>query len=308
MLRSLLLFLAARHRLGDWMERLPVGRRLVRRFVPGSTAAEALQAMAQLNARGLAAAVTYLGENVLTADDARHAAEVYIDLLDAIKRRSLDVTPSLKLTHLGLDLSRELCLDNLRRVLDRGRDGGTLVWIDMESSAYTDRTLDMYAALRREYPGVGCVIQAYLHRSTVDVERLIELGASVRLCKGAYREPPAVAFATKREVDLSYARLAERLLSPEATARGVYPGFATHDQRLVRHVRDVSRSRGIDPECFEIQMLCGIRPDVHGEIQASGLRLRVLVPFGEAWYGYFVRRLAERPANVLFLLGSLVRA
>ncbi len=302
MLRALLLYLAARRRFGEAMERLPVARRIVRRFVPGTTVEAALAAAASLNARGLAAAVTYLGENVVTPDDARRAADVYVDILDAVARRGLDATPSLKLTHLGLDLSRDLCLTNLRRVLARGQASGIIVWMDMESSAYTDRTLDIYADVRREHSRAACVIQAYLRRSAADVERLADLGATVRLCKGAYREPASIAFASRRDVDLSYARLVDRLLAPDAIARGVYPAFATHDERLIRGVRDAARARGIGPDRFEIQMLYGIRHDLHAAIRGWGLRLRVLVPFGEAWYGYFVRRLAERPANLLFLL------
>ncbi len=307
MLRSLLLYLSARRRLGESMERLPVARRIVRRFVPGTTVEAALEAVAALNARGLAAAITYLGENVVTPDDARRAADVYVAVLDAVAGRVLDATPSLKLTHLGFDLSRDLCLANLRRVLARGQASGSVVWIDMESSAYTDRTLDIYAHVRREYSGAACVIQAYLRRSAADLERLIDLGATVRLCKGAYREPPSIAFPTRREVDQSYARLLDRLLAPDAIARGVYPGFATHDEQLIRRVRDAARARGLSPDRFEIQMLYGIRHDLHATIRAWGLRLRVLVPFGEAWYGYFVRRLAERPANLLFLVRQLLR-
>jgi proline dehydrogenase len=308
MLRSLLLYLAARPGLGRALERLPGGRRLVRRFVPGSGLDEAIEAVATLNDRGLGAAITYLGENVATADDARRAAQVYVDVLDAVKRRSLDATPSLKLTHLGLDLGLDLCLDNLSRILERSHERDTLVWIDMESSAYTQRTLDLYASLRRRFSRVGCVIQAYLRRSAADVERLVQLGATVRLCKGAYREPRSIALPSKRDVDANYSRLLDRLLAPDAVARGVYPGFATHDQRLVARVAEVARSRRLDPAGFEIQMLYGIRPDVHGSIRAQGLRLRVLIPFGEDWYGYFVRRLAERPANLAFLVRNLARA
>jgi proline dehydrogenase len=302
MLRALLLYLAARRRLGEAMERLPVARRIVRRFVPGTTVEAALDAAGHLNARGLAAAITYLGENVVTPDDARRAADAYVGVLDAVARRALDATPSLKLTHLGLDLSRDLCLANLRRVLARGQATGTVVWMDMESSAYTDRTLDIYADVRREYSRAACVVQAYLRRSAADVGRLVDLGATVRLCKGAYREPASIAFTSRRDVAQSYARLMDRLLAPDAIARGVYPGFATHDERLIQRVRDVARDRAIGPERFEIQMLYGIRHDLHETIRRWGLRLRVLVPFGEAWYGYFVRRLAERPSNLLFLL------
>jgi proline dehydrogenase len=304
--RALLLYLSTQQWLGDALERRPIGRRLVRRFVAGTTPGEALRVVSAVIARGLAAAITYLGENVTTAGDAKRAAEAYVSLVETIQSRGLDASPSLKLTHLGLDLSPDLCLDHLRLILDQGRACGTLVWIDMESSAYTERTLDLYDQVRQEFSHVGCVIQSYLRRSASDVDRLIESGATVRLCKGAYREPSSIAFPTKRAVDESYQRLADRLLSPEAMARGVYPGFATHDDRLVRYVRDLARARGLGSERFEIQMLYGVRTERHRAIRDDGLRLRVLVPFGEAWYGYFVRRLAERPANLLFFLRQLV--
>ncbi len=307
MLRTVLLSLSTKPRLGQVLDRLPLTRRLVRRFVAGTTADGAFHVVQRLQDAGLLSAITYLGENVLTEDTARQAADVYLGLLDEIKRRDLRCVPSLKLTHLGLDLSEGLCRDNLERVIDRGQASGTLCWIDMESSAYTDRTLSLYESLRPRYPSAACVIQAYLRRSAADVGRLIKLGATVRLCKGAYREPPHLAFPTKREVDENYARLMDLLLSPEALARGTYPAFATHDERLIARAARRARELGIPSEKFEIQMLYGIRHDLHAAILAQALRLRVLVPFGEEWYGYFVRRLAERPANLLFLLKHLLR-
>jgi proline dehydrogenase len=203
---------------------------------------------------------------------------------------------------MGLDVSEGACAENLRRILDRARDHGTLVWIDMEQTVYTDRTLRLYAELRREYPNVACVIQAYLRRSEEDVRRLIGLGATVRLCKGAYREPPSLAFADRAEVERNYERLMDLLL-----AAGTYTGFATHDERLIARVERRARELGTPRERFEIQMLYGIRGDLHGQIRAMGLALRLLVPYGEEWYGYFMRRLAERPANLLFLLKNLAR-
>ena len=289
------------------MARLPAARRFVRRFVAGERAEDTLQVIARLNAQGLLCAVTYLGENVATPADAAHAARAYVELLDEIERRSLSAVPSLKLTHLGLDLGEAVCRANLEAVLARGRASSTLVWIDMESSAYTDRTLDLYARVRPSFPNAACVVQAYLRRAAKDVERLIELGATVRLCKGAYREPPELAFPDKHEVDANYARLMDRLFAADAQARGVYVGFATHDERLIARARDTARAKGIARERFEIQMLYGIRSDLHARIAADGLRLRVLVPYGEDWYGYFMRRLAERPANLVFFLRHAFR-
>lgn len=305
--RTLLLALATRPRIGDWMDRLPATRRFVRRFVAGPTADEALAVVTDLNRRGLTAAITYLGENVRTTTDAEHAATRYVDLLAEIKRRELVALPSLKLTHLGLDLGEAVCLANVIRVLEQGRATGTRVWIDMESSSYTDRTLALYARLRPQFDNAACVVQAYLRRTPADVERLIALGATIRLCKGAYHEPASMAFPDKRDVDRAFADLVDQLLAPEALAQGVYTGFATHDERLIAHVERRAAERGVGADRFEIQMLYGIRPELPGALRARGLSVRVLVPFGEDWYGYFMRRLAERPANLLFLLRNLWR-
>ena len=301
----MLLALSNRPRIGAAMERLAFTRRFVRRFVAGREPDDALAVIGTLQAGGLASAVTYLGENVRTAADAEHATTTYLRLLDAIGGRGLRTTPSLKLTHLGLDLDEGLCVANLTKVAERARAVGTRLWIDMAGSRYTGRTLDLYARLRPAHSHLGCVVQAYLRRTPDDVERLIELGATVRLCKGAYHEPPDRAYPDKRDVDTSYARLTERLLAADALARGVYPGFATHDERLQGHVRRVAAERGIAADRFEIQMLYGIRHDLHPVLTSTGVSLRVLVPFGEDWYGYFMRRLAERPANFLFLLKQI---
>ncbi|HEU5323741.1 MAG TPA: proline dehydrogenase family protein [Methylomirabilota bacterium] len=306
-LRAVLLGLSTRPRLGEAMSRLPATRALVRRFVAGTTAADALDVLEGLHARGLATAVTYLGENVRTEAEAGRAADVYVRLVDEIGRRRLRCVPSLKLTHLGLDVSAAACAANVTRVLARAREVGTRVWIDMESSAYTDRTLDLYVRLRPEWPNAACVVQAALRRTPADVERLIAAAAAVRLCKGAYREPAAIAYADRADVDAAYARLMDRLLAPDARARGVYPAFATHDERLIRRARERATALGVAADAFEMQMLHGIRPDLHAALPAAGLALRVLVPFGEDWYGYFMRRLAERPANLVFLLRNLVR-
>ncbi|HXG16680.1 MAG TPA: proline dehydrogenase family protein [Calidithermus sp.] len=304
-LRSALLALSTRPAIGARLERWPATRHLVRRFVAGRSADDALAVIERLNGAGIRGAVTYLGENVGTVAEAERAAQVYVDLLDEIKRRHLQALPSLKLTHLGLDLGEAVCLRHLRRVLDQARATGVWVWVDMESSAYTDRTLDLYARLRPDHPHLACVVQAYLRRTPADVERLIDLGAIVRLCKGAYREPPTVAYPDKRDVDAAYARLIDRLLAPDALARGVYTGFATHDERLIARVRQRAAEQPRAGGRFEIQMLYGIRADLHGQLLAQGLPLRVLVPFGEDWYGYFMRRLAERPANLAFLIRNL---
>jgi proline dehydrogenase len=288
------------------MDRLPAARGFVRRFVAGPRLEDALAVVARLNAAGIDALVTHLGENVATVQDAAHAADAYLEMLDEIARRSLRAVPSLKLTHLGLDLGESVCRANLERVAARGLATRALVWVDMESSAYTDRTLDLYGALHATHSNLACVVQAYLRRTAQDVERLIELGATVRLCKGAYREPPAIAFPDKRDVDASYARLVDRLLSTDALSR-VYPAFATHDERMLDRARESARRGGVIGDRYELQMLYGIRHDLHAPLRAAGLHLRVLIPYGEDWYGYFMRRLAERPANLTFFFRQLLR-
>ena len=306
-LRALLLALSQRPTIGAVMDRLPITRRFVRRFVAGRTAEDAFRVIAALDARGLMTAVTYLGENVATPADAEQATGTYLALLDDIARRRVRCLPSLKLTHLGFDLGEDLCERNLTRLLERGAAVGVRVWIDMGGSAYTERTLDLYARVRARHANATYVVQSYLQRTPADVDRLVGLGATVRLCKGAYQEPPGIAYPDKRDVDAAYAGLAERLLADDARARGVYPGFATHDERLQRHVVTTARARGAAADGWEIQMLFGIRHDLHSRLAAEGVPLRVLVPYGEDWYGYFMRRLAERPANLVFLLRNLVR-
>jgi proline dehydrogenase len=289
------------------MDRLPAARRFVRRFVAGPALDDALAVAARLNSEGVDAAVTHLGENVTTSTDAARATEAYLEVLDAIAHRHLRAVPSLKLTHLGLDLGESVCRTNLERVAAQGLTTRTLVWVDMESSDYTDRTLDLYGRLHATHSNLACVVQAYLRRTESDIERLIEMGATVRLCKGAYREPPEIAFPDKRDVDASFSRLVDRLLSADALARGVYPAFATHDERMLHQARERARRGGIGADRYELQMLYGIRHDLHATLCAAGLRLRVLVPYGEDWYGYFMRRLAERPANLAFFFRQLVR-
>jgi proline dehydrogenase len=303
--RDALLRLSTKPAIGRGLERLPVSRRVVRRFVAGETAADALDVLERLEAHGLLTGVTYLGENVTTPKAAAAAADVYGSLVEEARRRRLRVTPSLKLTHLGLALGEDVALENVERVLQRA--GETWVWIDMEGSAYTERTLALYRRLRRRWRNVACVLQAYLHRTEADLRGLVPGGVRLRLCKGAYLEPADRAFGRKADVDRNYARLAGMLFSKEAQAAGAYAAFATHDERLIRVIADRAREFGLGPERYEFQMLHGIRPDVHQTLLGLGVRLRVLVPFGEDWYGYFVRRLAERPANLRFFLTNLVR-
>ncbi len=242
MMRTLLLALSTRPAIGRWMERVPATRGLVRRFVAGTTADDALAVLERLNARGLMGAVTYLGENVTTPADAERATQTYLHLLDEIKRRNLNALPSLKLTHLGLDLGEPLCVANLSAVLERARAMGTRVWVDMESSVYTDRTLALYARLRPMHPHLACVVQAYLRRTPADLDRLIDLGATIRLCKGAYREPPAIAYPDKADVR-AYPRSRPRPTAGRGTVRD--PDAVWHPARAAgcAHGRWPARAR-----------------------------------------------------------------
>jgi proline dehydrogenase len=274
----------------------------VERFVAGETLDDALDAIAAARDAGLRTTVDVLGESVASADEAAAAADQYVQTLTALADRGLDGNVSLKLTQMGLDLGAGVCRSALARVVDCARDTGAFVRIDMEDHTRTDATLAIARELHAGYRDVGVVIQSYLRRSAADVEQLNAERIRVRLCKGAYDEPSSVAFASKAEVDASYRALAERLLTD-----GVYPAIATHDEEIIRDVVRFVRRHAIDPSSFEFQMLYGIRRDLQRRLVAAGYTVRVYVPYGSEWYPYFMRRLAERPANVLFMLRSVAR-
>lgn len=304
MLRTSLLYLSEQKRLFAFIRGNRLARRFASRFVAGETLATAVPAVRELNGRGISASLDLLGESVSAAAEARSAAATVVQILERIASERLDCNVSVKLTQMGLDLDRGLCAENMRRILDRGRDLGIFVRIDMESSAHTERTLDLFE--RDFLPGygdrVGIVLQSYLRRTAADVDRLIGSKARVRLCKGAYHEPATVAFPAKADVDRSYAELMERLLE-----RGNYPALATHDPVLIARARRFAHSKGIAPDRFEFQMLYGIRRDLQEQLRQAGHRMRVYVPFGSHWYPYLMRRLAERPANIAFILGNVVK-
>ena len=284
------------------METHPAARRLTQRFVAGATLDEVLAVCAKLRAEGIFTALDHLGENVTSLDEAAHSVTIYMAALDQIAARKLPATVSIKVTQFGLDLSAAACLENVRRLALRARDTGSQVEIDMESSVYTDRTLAIATQVAAGYGGIRCVIQAYLRRSAADIERLNQLGIEVRLCKGAYDEGPAVAFPGKADVDRNYVRLMRQLLD-----QGTYPAIATHDEKIIGETIRHAQEKGIGAERFEFQMLYGIRRDLQRKVVRQGYRLRLYVPYGTAWYPYFMRRLAERPANVFFLARNLFR-
>lgn len=328
-LRRLFLTLSRSRRLREASLRHPVLRRAARRFIAGERPEEALGAIRRLNEQGLFTTLDLLGEDVTTAAQAEASAEAYLRIVDALRvppaepewpdeetrpvpseagaahpigqTNRPDNNLSLKLTQLGLDVDPALCGRLVRRILDRAAP--MFVRIDMESSAHTDATLRIFGTLWTEgRRNVGVVIQAYLYRSPEDVAKLNELGARVRLVKGAYDEPPSVAFPRKQDVDRAFAHLTEVLLRG-----GTYPAIATHDERLIDHARRAARAAGMAPDRFEFQMLYGIRRDLQSTLRREGYRVRVYVPFGDEWYPYFMRRLAERPANVAFVVRSLIR-
>ena len=272
-----------------------------RRFIAGETVADAIAAVRQIQSRGLLSTLDYLGESVTSLAEADTATREYLHLIDAVDRADVERNLSLKLTQLGLDVDRAICVDNLRKILTTAERCRFFVRIDMESSAYTDLTLDMFETVwKLGHRNVGVVLQSCLYRTEKDLERMNALGARVRIVKGAYREPKSVAYQQKVDVDAAYVRLAKRLL-----AEGVYPAIATHDEEILDEMKRFTSDRAISPDAFEFQMLYGIRRDLQQGLRDAGYRMRVYVPFGREWFPYFMRRLGERPANVGFVIRSL---
>ncbi|HLE77915.1 MAG TPA: proline dehydrogenase family protein [bacterium] len=278
-------------------------RPAVRRFVAGETLADGFAAVADLNERGLLATMDLLGEATHTEDDARRAVRSYLEVLNGIFHRGAHSDISLKLSQLGLDLSSDLAAELLAAIVQTAEGIGTFVRVDMEDSARLPATLDVFDRVcAAGHRSVGIVLQAYLYRTPQDLEGYVKRGVSIRLCKGAYAEPSQVAYPRKADVDAAYRRLSERLLSA-----GTQPALATHDERLIEHARAFSAHHSITPDRFEFQFLYGIRRDLQERLVHEGHRVRVYVPFGTHWYPYFMRRLAERPANVIFLARNLLR-
>jgi proline dehydrogenase len=304
LLRQTFLALSNSRELGDVALHNGTARKLVLRFVAGETLQAAVNVVKELNSKGIMATLDHLGENVSSAEEAKASADSYVGALDRIKSTGINCNVSLKLTQMGLDVNEDLCLDNVARIVERAKQYENFVRLDMESSAYTDRTLGIFRRLwiDKGYRNVGVVLQAYLYRTEADVREMNSLGVRVRLCKGAYNEPSEVAFPKKADVDANYAKLARLLLR-----EGNYPGIATHDERLIAHVKKYAASRGIESAKFEFQMLYGIRRETQDELVRQGYNMRVYVPYGKEWYPYFMRRLAERPANVVFIVGNLIR-
>jgi proline dehydrogenase len=281
-----------------------VTHRVVARFVPGETLDEALAAVRKINAGGMCATLNPLGENVTTADEATAGTDAYIEILQRIAAEGLDCNVSVKLTVMGLDLGDEVAAANLRRVLEVAAMYGNFVRIDMEASAYVDRTLDLWRRARAEMPAVGTVIQSYMRRSRADIDRLAAEGASLRIVKGAYAESADIAFPDKADVDSEYVRILERLAAPDAVAAGASVAVASHDPAMIAAGRRLIEQH--DLASWEFQMLYGIGTNLQRELTEAGYRVRVYVSYGPSWYPWFMRRLAERPANIGFFLRHLL--
>ena len=286
-------------------ERSAIGRKMSGRFVAGMSVDDALNATAATNTRGMSVSVDNLGENVTNLEEARHSAQLYHQLLDAIAARKLNANVSLKLTHMGLDVDENVARGIADDVVGHAARLDSFVRVDMEGSAYTEKTLQLVRELHRR-PGnagrVGAVIQAYLHRSERDVQELCAERIRIRLCKGAYKEPPEIAFQAKSEVDANFVKLMKILLKS-----GVYHGIATHDPKMIDATIAFARAENIPPSAFEFQMLYGVRRDLQEQLVRDGWGMRVYIPFGTEWYPYLMRRLAERPANAIFILKNLFR-
>lgn len=303
--RRILLAISQNQWVGRQFQRRAFARRAARRFMPGEDLDAALDAAESFRDRGIVTIITLLGENVTERSEADLVAEHYLAALAAIRGRAVDCHLSVKPTQLGLDLDGQLCFDHLCRLLDEAGKNGDPVWMDMESSPYVDRTLDLAERARGAGKNVGLCLQAYLHRTKNDLQRLIELGTHVRLVKGAYNEPASVAIQSKRQVDRNYLSLARRCLDAAARGEGGFTAFGTHDAGLIGRIQQEASAIGVARDAFEFEMLYGIGRDHQVRIASDGYRMRVLISYGADWFPWYVRRLAERPANTWFVLKNL---
>ena len=304
MLRNALLYLSNQQGIFNFVRHNGVAKSFASRFVAGESVASAIEAVRGLNAKGISASLDLLGESTTNEKDAYASQKQYLELLDLIQREKLNANVSLKLTAMGMDISDDLCVKVTREILERAKGYGNFVRLDMESSAYTQKTLDLFE--QHFYPdfkaNVGIVLQSYLFRTEADVTRANALGARVRICKGAYKEPAEVAYPDKADVDRNYVTAMHHLME-----HGNYPGLATHDEVIIAEARRFAKEKSIASDRFEFQMLYGVRRDLQENLVRDGFRMRCYVPFGTQWYPYLMRRLAERPANMAFMTGNVVK-
>ena len=305
-MRTILLWMASNRWLRDRVPRLWFARRAVRRFMPGEDAAAALSAGAAFEREGIATLYTELGENLANLAEADRVADGYVDLLERIRAAGLNGEVSVKLTQLGLDLDPERTLVHAGRLATKAAETGATLWIDMEGSAYTEPTIALYERLKATHPNVGICLQAYLRRTAADIQRLLPLDPAIRLVKGAYAEPESIAYKSRHDVDTNFVALAVAMLDARRAGRDVRIGLGTHDVRLIEQIAEHAVALGLPKTSFEIQMLYGIRMDQQRRVAGEGYLVRDLIAYGEAWYPWYMRRLAERPANVLFALRQII--
>ncbi len=300
--RTALLYLSRQHALKGFLSRVPGFKQVTRRFIAGENIDDAIEAIRQLNALGITASFDHLGESISSAAEAEADVREYLHVLARIERTGINSNISVKPTQLGLDIDEHLCLRNIQRIVEAAAGLGNFVRIDMEDSARTDATLRIFYKLRSDFENVGIVLQSYLYRTEKDLANVLAMKGRVRLCKGAYDEPESVAFPRKADVDANFVRLTGVLLSS-----GIYHGIATHDEAMIRATREFAARERIPNDRYEFQMLYGIRRDLQTKLVRAGYRMRTYVPYGEFWYPYFMRRLAERPANIWFVLKNLLK-
>ena len=302
MMRAILLWLSRQKWLKQFFMTFFISRAVVRRFVCGEELEDAAQAVKDLNQKGLLATIDHLGEEVTNWDEALDAAQFYHRILEEIDKSKVNSNASLKLTQMGLKIDFQKCQSSVEKIVQKAKGFGNFIRIDMEGSDVTQKTLDLFYNLRKKYDNVGIVIQTYLSRSEKDVEDILNLKGRIRLCKGAYREPSSIAFPKKKDVDANFIKLTKMLL-----VSGVYHGIATHDEKLIDFTKKFAQEEGIPKQSFEFQLLYGIRSDLQESLAKEGYNVRVYVPYGKEWYSYFMRRLAERPANLFFLLKNFFK-
>lgn len=309
-LRALLLYLSKAGWAQETFSHVSVAHEFADRFIAGDTIAEAIAVSQKMNQKGITTTLNFLGEHVTNPQEASAARDEIMRLMDAINESGTQAYVSVKPSQLGLQVSPDLLYENMRALLEHGRNTPIKIRMDMEDHTTVDTTLDIYRRLRDDDGfghDVGIVIQAYLYRAEQDIQQLVNEGAWVRLCKGAYAEPPEIAFPHKADTDKNYIHLATLMLSEQARQNGMYPAFATHDERMIEAIKSYAAENNISPQAFEFQMLYGIRQELQEILVAEGYQMRVYIPYGTAWYPYFVRRLAERPANLWFFTSNLVK-
>ena len=302
MLRSILLKLSASKGFANWVTTNGKARSMAQRFIPGETLDQAIAAARACNDAGMLVSLDYLGENVSTTADAQRARDAYLEVFERIAKEKLNANVSCKLTQMGMDLSNEFCEGLVLSAVERAASYDNFLRVDMEGSVYTQRTVELVKRIRARNPAIGSVIQSYLYRSESDIKDLLAYGCRVRLCKGAYKELPDVAYPKKADVDANYVRLMQFLLSS-----GFYHGIATHDPQMIAATIRYAAAQKISKDDFEFQMLYGVRTDLQRRLVRDGYRIRIYIPYGLDWFPYFMRRLAERPANVMFFLRNLFR-